>query len=65
MRTECRDPRWHLLYVDLLFAKGKMGALANIAAGNLSGILTVTGNVLNSRLWFRLCGISPVIKKDL
>lgn len=22
MRTDCRDPRWHLLYVDTLLAKG-------------------------------------------
>uniref|UniRef100_A0A665T937 Tetratricopeptide repeat domain 34 n=1 Tax=Echeneis naucrates TaxID=173247 RepID=A0A665T937_ECHNA len=26
MKTDCRDPRWHLLYVDILFAKGKMEA---------------------------------------
>ena len=25
MRTDCREPRWHLLYVDLLLAKGEMG----------------------------------------
>lgn len=24
MRTDCRDPRWHLLYVDILLAKGEM-----------------------------------------
>lgn len=23
MRTDGRDPRWHLLYVDVLLAKGK------------------------------------------
>lgn len=23
MRTDCRDPRWHLLYVDILLAKGE------------------------------------------
>ena len=27
MRTDCRDPRWHLLYVDTLLAKGDRGAL--------------------------------------
>ncbi|KAF7666705.1 hypothetical protein LDENG_00096030 [Lucifuga dentata] len=26
MRTECRDPRWHLLYVDTLLAKGEVKA---------------------------------------
>ncbi|TNN87740.1 Tetratricopeptide repeat protein 34 [Liparis tanakae] len=24
MRTDCRDPRWHLLYVDTLIAKGEV-----------------------------------------
>ena len=24
MKTDSRDPRWHLLYVDTLFAKGEM-----------------------------------------
>ena len=24
MKTDCRDPRWHLLYVDILLAKGRM-----------------------------------------
>lgn len=56
MRTECRDPRWHLLYVDILLARGEMGALANVAAGILSGILTVTGNGLGKGLLFRLWG---------
>ena len=23
MKTDCRDPRWHLLYVDILLAKGR------------------------------------------
>lgn len=23
MKTDCRDPRWHLLYVDVLLAKGE------------------------------------------
>ncbi|KAF3696739.1 Tetratricopeptide repeat protein 34 [Channa argus] len=26
MRTDCRDPKWHLLYVDILFAKGDVKA---------------------------------------
>ncbi|XP_069545197.1 uncharacterized protein ttc34 [Brachyistius frenatus] len=26
MRTDCRDPRWHLLYVDILLAKGDVKA---------------------------------------
>ncbi|KAK2851239.1 hypothetical protein Q5P01_007515 [Channa striata] len=26
MRTDCRNPKWHLLYVDLLFAKGDIEA---------------------------------------
>ncbi|XP_032378013.1 uncharacterized protein ttc34 [Etheostoma spectabile] len=26
MRTDCRDPRWHLLYVDILLAKGEVEA---------------------------------------
>ncbi|XP_074501278.1 uncharacterized protein ttc34 [Sebastes fasciatus] len=26
MRTDCRDPRWHLLYVDTLLAKGEAKA---------------------------------------
>ncbi|XP_035015625.2 tetratricopeptide repeat protein 34 [Hippoglossus stenolepis] len=26
MRTDCREPRWHLLYVDLLLAKGEVKA---------------------------------------
>uniref|UniRef100_A0A673AR12 Tetratricopeptide repeat domain 34 n=1 Tax=Sphaeramia orbicularis TaxID=375764 RepID=A0A673AR12_9TELE len=26
MRTDCRDPRWHLLYVDILLAKGEVKA---------------------------------------
>ncbi|XP_045912628.1 uncharacterized protein ttc34 isoform X1 [Micropterus dolomieu] len=26
MRTGCRDPRWHLLYVDILLAKGEIKA---------------------------------------
>ncbi|XP_044207984.1 uncharacterized protein ttc34 [Thunnus albacares] len=26
MRTDCRDPRWHLLYVDILLAKGELKA---------------------------------------
>ncbi|XP_068454107.1 tetratricopeptide repeat protein 34 isoform X2 [Clinocottus analis] len=26
MRTDCRDPRWHLLYVDTLIAKGEVKA---------------------------------------
>ncbi|XP_026187374.1 tetratricopeptide repeat protein 34 [Mastacembelus armatus] len=26
MRTDCRDPRWHLLYVDTLLAKGEVKA---------------------------------------
>lgn len=24
MRTECREPRWHLLHVDVLLAQGEM-----------------------------------------
>lgn len=23
MNTDCRDPRWHLLYIDTLLAKGR------------------------------------------
>ncbi|XP_028265243.1 uncharacterized protein ttc34 [Parambassis ranga] len=31
MRTDCRDPRWHLLYVDILLAKGEAkGAAAHL-----------------------------------
>ncbi|XP_044068869.1 uncharacterized protein ttc34 [Siniperca chuatsi] len=26
MKTDCRDPRWHLLYVDILVAKGEIKA---------------------------------------
>nr|XP_019944385.1 PREDICTED: tetratricopeptide repeat protein 34 [Paralichthys olivaceus] len=26
MRTDCREPRWHLLYVDMLLAKGEVKA---------------------------------------
>jgi len=29
MNTDCREPRWHLLYIDTLFAKGK-GAVYSI-----------------------------------
>lgn len=61
MRTDCRDPRWHLLYVDILLVKGEIGTLPNFAAGFLSGILDVTGDGLFSRLWFRLCGVSTLI----
>lgn len=32
MRTDCRDPRWHLLYVDILLAKGETGAFPKCAA---------------------------------
>lgn len=32
MRTDCRDPRWHLLYVDVLLAKGEMETLPKGAA---------------------------------
>lgn len=32
MRTDCRDPRWHLLYVDILLAKGEAGAEPNVTA---------------------------------
>ncbi|XP_034064976.1 tetratricopeptide repeat protein 34 [Gymnodraco acuticeps] len=28
MRTDCREPRWHLLYVDILLAKGEVKAAA-------------------------------------
>ncbi|XP_029912381.1 uncharacterized protein ttc34 [Myripristis murdjan] len=28
MRTDCRDPRWHLLYIDILLAKGGVKAAA-------------------------------------
>lgn len=24
MKTDCREPRWHLLHVDILLAKGEM-----------------------------------------
>lgn len=27
MKTDCREPRWHLLYVDILLAKGEMETL--------------------------------------
>lgn len=27
MRTDCREPRWHLLHVDILLAKGEMETL--------------------------------------
>lgn len=63
MRTDCRDPRWHILYVDILLAKGEIGTLPNFAAGIHSGILDVTGNGLVRRLWFRLCGVSSLIKR--
>ncbi|XP_067303385.1 tetratricopeptide repeat protein 34 [Pseudorasbora parva] len=26
MKTDCREPRWHLLYIDTLFAKGDVNA---------------------------------------
>ncbi|KAI3357305.1 hypothetical protein L3Q82_015760 [Scortum barcoo] len=26
MKTDCRDPRWHILYVDILLAKGEVQA---------------------------------------
>ncbi|XDV45897.1 hypothetical protein PO909_013908 [Leuciscus waleckii] len=26
MNTDCREPRWHLLYIDTLFAKGEVNA---------------------------------------
>lgn len=42
MRTDCRDPRWHLLYVDILLAKGEVGTLPNFADLFPSGILDVT-----------------------
>ncbi len=63
MRTDCRDPRWHILYVDTLLAKGETGTLPNVAAGIHSGILDVTGNGLVRRLWCGLCGLSALIKK--
>lgn len=28
MRTDCRDPRWHLLYVDILLAKGDVRVMS-------------------------------------
>ncbi|XP_063747031.1 tetratricopeptide repeat protein 34 [Eleginops maclovinus] len=28
MRTDCRDPRWHFLYVDILLTKGEVKAAA-------------------------------------
>uniref|UniRef100_A0A3B4ZYR1 Tetratricopeptide repeat domain 34 n=1 Tax=Stegastes partitus TaxID=144197 RepID=A0A3B4ZYR1_9TELE len=31
MRTDCRDPRWHLLYVDILLAKGEAVTLPDLA----------------------------------
>lgn len=31
MRTDSRDPRWHLLYVDTLLAKGGTASLTNCA----------------------------------
>lgn len=27
LKTDCREPRWHLLYVDILLAKGEMETL--------------------------------------
>lgn len=27
MRTDCREPRWHLLHVDVLLARGEMETL--------------------------------------
>lgn len=27
MKSDCREPRWHLLYVDILLAKGEMETL--------------------------------------
>lgn len=29
MKTACRDPRWHLLYVDTLLAKGEARTLGH------------------------------------
>lgn len=26
LRVDCRNPRWHLLYVDTLLAKGKLSS---------------------------------------
>lgn len=46
MRTDSRDPRWHLLHVDTLIAKGEMGFLPNVmlisafaATGNMSTVI--------------------------
>uniref|UniRef100_A0A8C2WZV5 Tetratricopeptide repeat domain 34 n=1 Tax=Cyclopterus lumpus TaxID=8103 RepID=A0A8C2WZV5_CYCLU len=39
MRTDCRDPRWHLLYVDTLIAKGEMGTLPNLLLNFAMGSL--------------------------
>lgn len=65
MKTDCRDPRWHLLYVDILLAKGEMGTLPKCAAWILSEILDVTGNGLVRRLWIRLFDVSSLTKRTV
>uniref|UniRef100_A0A8C9YEN3 Tetratricopeptide repeat domain 34 n=1 Tax=Sander lucioperca TaxID=283035 RepID=A0A8C9YEN3_SANLU len=48
MKTDCRDPRWHLLYVDILLAKGEMGTLPNFAAEILNAVAQARVGVLEA-----------------
>ncbi|KAI4901514.1 hypothetical protein NFI96_033430 [Prochilodus magdalenae] len=35
MKTDCRDPRWHLLYVDTLLAQGEVSVLWEVKAAGV------------------------------
>lgn len=50
MRTDCREPRWHLLYVDTLLAKGE--GRQNSAARFLRTILDVNEHAHEIMWWF-------------
>lgn len=46
MKTDCREPRWHLLHVDILLAKGEMETLSLLPAGHPMTQEMVQGCVL-------------------
>lgn len=53
MRTDCRDPRWHLLYVDVLLAKGEMGNVAaEFSVGSLMSLYSVLEIIVSAGWWF-------------
>uniref|UniRef100_A0A3Q1IR57 Uncharacterized protein n=1 Tax=Anabas testudineus TaxID=64144 RepID=A0A3Q1IR57_ANATE len=64
MRTDCRDPRWHLLYVDILLAKGERGTLPKFPRDAVAQARVGVVEAWRHNYCSAACRLSKLTEKD-